>query len=201
MVLKKTKKKKNKKKLILRTLSTLFYSAGVLSMCTGIVLTGTLDDKSFESVNGSNDNLNKTVSTKDLMTSYNKLSKEAEKKAKEKAAKKALQEAALASSSYSKSEYHSYAYSLVTGSYGWSESDFISLVKLWNRESGWNANSHSGSGAHGIPQALPASKMASEGSDYYTNGKTQIRWGLKYIKGKYGSPNNAWSYFQSHGYY
>ena len=193
------KRRKVKKKFILKTFSTILYSLGIISLCSGIVLMGTLDSKAFESVNATNDNLNKTVSTKDLMTSYSKLSAAAEKKAREEAAKKALKEAVGVS--YSKSEYHSYAYSLVTGSYGWSESDFISLVKLWNRESGWNANSHSGSGAHGIPQALPGSKMASEGSDWATNGKTQIRWGLKYIKGKYGSPNNAWSYFQSHGYY
>ena len=53
----------------------------------------------------------------------------------------------------------------------------------------------------GIPQSLPASKMASEGSDYYTNGKTQIRWGLKYIKGRYGSPSKAWVHSQQKGWY
>ena len=76
------------------------------------------------------------------------------------------------------------------------------LIKLWDRESGWNPNSHNGSsGAHGIPQALPASKMASEGSDYMTNGNTQIRWGLSYIKNRYGSPSNAWGHFCSHNWY
>ena len=83
-----------------------------------------------------------------------------------------------------------------------SEYDFECLVKLWNRESGWNPNSHnSSSGAHGIPQSLPASKMASEGADYYTNGYTQIRWGLKYIKGRYGSPSAAWAHSQRTGWY
>ena len=102
----------------------------------------------------------------------------------------------------SKNEYQQYAHDLCINTYGWTENDFTCLVKLWNKESGWNPNAHnSSSGAHGIPQSLPASKMASEGSDYYTNGKTQIRWGLKYIKNRYGSPSAAWSHSQSHNWY
>ena len=102
----------------------------------------------------------------------------------------------------SKEELQNYAYNLVINTYGWSEHDFDCLVKLWNRESGWNPNAYNkSSGAHGIPQSLPASKMASEGSDYYTNGYTQIRWGLKYIKNRYGNPSNAWSHSQSKGWY
>lgn len=101
-----------------------------------------------------------------------------------------------------KAEYQAYAKDLVLNTYGWSEADFEALVKLWNRESGWNANAHNkSSGAHGIPQSLPASKMASEGSDYYTNGYTQIRWGLKYIKNRYGSPLKAWQHSQNKGWY
>lgn len=102
----------------------------------------------------------------------------------------------------STSDYQSYAHDLCINTYGWSENDYQCLVKLWNRESGWNPNAHnSSSGAHGIPQSLPASKMASEGDDYYTNGYTQIRWGLKYIKSRYGTPSNAWSHSQSTGWY
>ena len=102
----------------------------------------------------------------------------------------------------SKSEYQSYAHNLVINSYGWSEADYEALVKLWNRESGWNPNAHNkSSGAHGIPQSLPANKMASEGSDYYTNGYTQIRWGLKYIKQRYGTPSAAWAHSQQTGWY
>ena len=72
--------------------------------------------------------------------------------------------------------------------FGWDSSELEPLIYLWNRESGWNPNSHNKrSGAHGIPQALPAKKMASEGSDYYTNAEPQIRWGLKYIARRYGS--------------
>ena len=104
-------------------------------------------------------------------------------------------------SSGSKGDLQNYALSQFS-KYGWDESELSPLIKLWNRESGWNPNSHNGySGAHGIPQALPGSKMSSEGSDWATNGETQIRWGLKYIKGRYGSPSNAWSHFCSTGWY
>ncbi len=100
-----------------------------------------------------------------------------------------------------KGEYQKYALSLMPD-YGWDDSEMYSLIKLWDRESGWNPNAHNGSsGAHGIAQALPASKMASEGSDYYTNGNTQIRWGLGYIARRYGSPSNAWAHFCSSGWY
>ena len=101
-----------------------------------------------------------------------------------------------------KEDYKSYAYDLVLNKYLWSESDYQALVNLWERESNWNANAHNkSSGAHGIPQSLPASKMSSEGSDYYTNGYTQIRWGLKYIKERYGSPSAAWQHFQNKNWY
>ena len=101
-----------------------------------------------------------------------------------------------------KADYQDYAYDLVLNKYLWSESDYQALVNLWERESNWNANAHNkSSGAHGIPQSLPASKMSSEGSDYYTNGYTQIRWGLKYIKERYGSPSAAWQHFQNKNWY
>lgn len=101
-----------------------------------------------------------------------------------------------------KEDYKAYAYDLVLNKYLWSESDYQALVNLWERESNWNANAHNkSSGAHGIPQSLPASKMSSEGSDYYTNGYTQIRWGLKYIKERYGSPSKAWKHFQNKNWY
>jgi hypothetical protein len=76
------------------------------------------------------------------------------------------------------------------------------LEQLWIKESQWNPNAHnSGSGAHGIPQSLPASKMAKFGSDYMTNPATQIRWGLDYIKGRYGNPCGAWGHSQRTGWY
>ena len=100
-----------------------------------------------------------------------------------------------------KGEYQKYALSLLPD-FGWDSSELEPLIYLWNRESGWNPNSHNkSSGAHGIPQALPGSKMASEGSDYMTNPEPQIRWGLKYIAGRYGSPSAAWAHFCSRGWY
>ena len=101
-----------------------------------------------------------------------------------------------------KAEYQAYAHDLVLNKYLWSKADYQALVNLWERESNWNANAHNkSSGAHGIPQSLPASKMSSEGGDYYTNGYTQIRWGLKYIKERYGSPSAAWQHFQNKNWY
>ena len=100
-----------------------------------------------------------------------------------------------------KGEYQRFALSQLEN-YGWSDTEIVPLIQLWNRESGWNPNSHNrSSGAHGIPQALPASKMAAFGSDYYTNGNTQILWGLNYIANRYGSPSAAWAHFCSSGWY
>ena len=86
--------------------------------------------------------------------------------------------------------------------YGWTDSDFNCLVALWNRESGWRVNAQNGSsGAYGIPQALPASKLSAYGSDYLTNYKTQIEWGLNYIRARYGTPTQAWYNLQNKGWY
>jgi hypothetical protein len=88
------------------------------------------------------------------------------------------------------------------GSYGWPASQFSCLQPLWNAESGWNASaSNPSSGAYGIPQALPGSKMASAGPDWQTSAATQIRWGLGYIRSVYGSPCAAWSHEQADGWY
>lgn len=85
---------------------------------------------------------------------------------------------------------------------GWDESQYNCLVNLWNRESGWRVQAaNPSSSAYGIPQSLPGSKMASVGPDWRTNAKTQITWGLNYVKGRYGSPCGAWSAFQSKGWY
>jgi hypothetical protein len=87
------------------------------------------------------------------------------------------------------------------GSYGWSSGQFSCLDSLWNQESGWNVEASNPSGAYGIPQALPGSKMASAGPDWQTDAATQIRWGLGYIKGTYGSPCNAWAHEEADGWY
>lgn len=85
---------------------------------------------------------------------------------------------------------------------GWSRRQYKCLARLWMRESHWNnrAGNH-WSGAYGIPQALPGAKMRSAGSDWRSNPKTQIRWGLGYIKHRYGSPCRAWSHSRSTGWY
>ncbi|GIG58390.1 hypothetical protein Lfu02_27620 [Longispora fulva] len=76
------------------------------------------------------------------------------------------------------------------------------LVLLWTKESHWNtAAKNNSSGAYGIPQALPGSKMASAGPDWQTSAETQIRWGLGYIKGRYGNPCGAWSHSKATGWY
>ncbi|MFD1491993.1 transglycosylase, partial [Microbacterium wangchenii] len=86
--------------------------------------------------------------------------------------------------------------------YGWGEDQFSCLVRLWNRESGWRAEAlNRSSGAYGIPQALPAEKMASAGPDWRTNATTQIAWGLAYIKARYASPCGAWDHSERTGWY
>jgi hypothetical protein len=80
--------------------------------------------------------------------------------------------------------------------------EFDCLVALWDRESSWNVYAqNAGSGAYGIPQALPGNKMADAGSDWKTNADTQIRWGLGYIKDRYGSPCAAWGHSNANGWY
>ena len=81
---------------------------------------------------------------------------------------------------------------------GWTGPQWGCLNQLWDHESGWRMVwNTAGSGAYGIPQSLPASKMASAGPDYMTNPATQIRWGLSYIRGTYGTPCGAWAAWQS----
>lgn len=85
---------------------------------------------------------------------------------------------------------------------GYGEDQWACLVNLWNKESGWRTTAgNSSSGAYGIPQALPASKMAVYGADYLTSAQTQISWGLNYIKGRYGTPCGAWSAWSTKGWY
>lgn len=80
-------------------------------------------------------------------------------------------------------------------SYGWGSDQFGCLQSLWTQESGWRANAlNASSGAYGIPQSLPADKMAAAGADWRTNAATQINWGLAYIKSAYGSPCAAWGH-------
>ncbi|MBR4178797.1 MAG: hypothetical protein IKR57_05585 [Bacilli bacterium] len=102
---------------------------------------------------------------------------------------------------YSKKECKQYAYNQVIKK-GWTLKDYNNLVKLWNRESHWNAKSYNKrTGACGIPQAKPCSKMKKYGKDYKTNCKVQIKWGLNYIKKRYKNPTKAWKHVKKTGWY
>lgn len=145
-----------------------------------------------------------------------KAKQEAEAKAKAEAEARAAAEAAAAAAQNSSSagsapvaagggaspgEAQAIAQGMLAA-YGWGGDQFSCLVSLWNKESGWNYRAYnSSSGAYGIPQALPGSKMGSAGADWQSNAATQIRWGLGYISGRYGSPCGAWSHSQSVGWY
>jgi hypothetical protein len=117
-------------------------------------------------------------------------------------AARAAREAASRSSTRTYSgDPRSIARSMMSSRYGWDAGQFSCLNSLWNRESGWNVHAANPSGAYGIPQALPGSKMSTMGADWRDNPATQIAWGLSYVKSTYGTPCGAWSAFQSKGWY
>ena len=91
---------------------------------------------------------------------------------------------------------------LLAADRGWGDGEFSCLDNLWTKESGWRWNANNGSsGAYGIPQSLPGSKMAAAGSDWTTNPVTQIKWGLQYIANSYGTPCAAWSHSVAMNWY
>lgn len=86
--------------------------------------------------------------------------------------------------------------------YGWDDAQYQCLEIMWTKESAWDyAAENPGSGAYGIPQSLPADKMGSIAPDWRTNAVTQIKWGLGYIKERYGSPCQAWDFWQQNNWY
>lgn len=86
--------------------------------------------------------------------------------------------------------------------HGWGADQFACYDKIIMRESLWDQHADNPtSSAYGIPQALPGKRMASEGADWETNPATQIRWGLKYVKERYGTPCKAWSFKRARGWY
>ncbi|MDO5533852.1 MAG: hypothetical protein Q4F65_04280 [Propionibacteriaceae bacterium] len=86
--------------------------------------------------------------------------------------------------------------------YGWGAEQFTCYDNIIMRESLWDQHADNPtSSAYGIPQALPGKKMASEGADWMTNPETQIRWGLKYVKQRFGTPCKAWSFKRANGWY
>ncbi|GAA4382182.1 hypothetical protein [Agromyces bauzanensis] len=95
-----------------------------------------------------------------------------------------------------------FAADLAASQYGWGADQFQCLNNLWQRESGWSYTAYNASsGATGIPQALPGSKMATAGADWATNARTQITWGLGYVRAAYGTPCSAWSHSQAVNWY
>ena len=91
---------------------------------------------------------------------------------------------------------------LMDEKYGWGEKQYACLDDLWIKESNWNYRaSNKRTGAHGIPQALPATKMDSAGTDWRTNPVTQISWGLRYIEVRYETPCKAWAKFKRSNWY
>jgi hypothetical protein len=94
------------------------------------------------------------------------------------------------------------AKALIAEKYQWGEGQYACLNNLWTKESNWNYKARNKvSGAHGIPQALPATKMEIVGTDWRTNPVTQISWGLKYISERYDSPCKAWGKFKRSRWY
>jgi hypothetical protein len=94
------------------------------------------------------------------------------------------------------------ARSMMLSMYGWGDDQFTCFDKIITQESNWNVYAtNKSSGAYGIPQALPGSKMATAGADWQTNPATQIKWALGYVQGRYGTPCGAWSFKLAHGWY
>ena len=130
----------------------------------------------------------------------------AAQKAAEEAAAKAQAEAEAAAAALAAANTpdgaQATAAQMASANYGWGSDQFSCLVSLWSKESGWNYQAYNdSSGATGIPQALPGSKMASAGSDWQTNAATQIAWGLGYISSVYGTPCSAWGHSQATNWY
>jgi hypothetical protein len=122
------------------------------------------------------------------------------KAAQERAAERAAKKAAAAPPAASGSPQQ--IAEAMLGSFGWPSSQFSCLDPLWAHESGWSVTAfNAGTGAYGIPQALPGSRMASAGPGWPTDAATQIRWGLEYIQATYGSPCAAWDHEQATGWY
>ena len=95
-----------------------------------------------------------------------------------------------------------FAQAYIQKTHGWSAGEFSCLTSLWNRESHWRHTARNrGSGAYGIPQAMPGSKMAKFGADWQTNPVTQIKWGVNYIAKRYKTPCNALAHSHATGWY
>ena len=142
--------------------------------------------------------------TKAIAAQHAKIKAELAAAAKKAAEEKAARARALANRGYEPgvTDPKEMARQILKNKFGYGSNQFDCFNNIIMRESMWRVNAtNPSSGAYGIPQALPGSKMASEGSDWRTNPATQIIWGIKYMKDRYGSPCSAWSFKAAHGWY
>jgi hypothetical protein len=144
------------------------------------------------------------LETKAIAAQHAKIKAELAAAAKKAAEEKAALERALKNRGYEPgvTDPKEMARQILKNKYGYGSSQFNCFNNIIMRESMWKVNAtNPSSGAYGIPQALPASKMATIASDWRTNPATQIIWGIEYMKDRYGSPCAAWSFKSSHGWY
>lgn len=135
----------------------------------------------------------------------------AKKKAKKVVKKKATKKKKVVKKKATKTTKYNYRYNVgeiqsyihqKIYEYGWTENDYYAIVQIVNRESSFNPYAvNKKSGSCGLFQAYPCSKMAKYGKDYRTNYKVQVAWGTDYIKNRYKTPSNAWSFWQSHHWF
>ena len=141
---------------------------------------------------------------KSIAAEQKRIKAEAKAAAKQEAEEKAAQKRALANRGYEPgvTDPREIARQIMKNKFGYDDGDYSCFNNIIIRESMWKINAtNPSSGAYGIPQALPGSKMASEGGDWRTNPATQIIWAVKYMEDRYGSPCSAWSFKSAHGWY
>jgi hypothetical protein len=144
------------------------------------------------------------LETKAIAEQQAKIKAELAAAAKKAAEEKAALERAIKNRGYEPgvTDPKEIARQILKNKYGYGSGQFDCFNNIIMRESKWDVNAtNPSSGAYGIPQALPGSKMATIASDWRTNPATQIIWGIDYMKDRYGSPCSAWGFKASHGWY
>jgi len=142
------------------------------------------------------------ASVTDDVTAYEKEQAEQAAREKQEAEEAAVAAAEAQAAANTVEGAKSTARDLMASTYGWGDDQFACLDSLWTKESGWNYQaSNPSSGAYGIPQSLPGSKMSTVADDWETNATTQITWGLDYISRAYGVPCSAWGHSQAMNWY
>jgi hypothetical protein len=144
------------------------------------------------------------LETKAIAEQQAKIKAELAAAAKKAAEEKAALERAIKNRGYEPgvTDPKEIARQILKNKYAYGSGQFDCFNNIIMRESKWDVNAtNPSSGAYGIPQALPGSKMATIASDWRTNPATQIIWGIEYMKDRYGSPCSAWGFKASHGWY